>query len=175
MSQPTQPSPFEPAPAPAPSGPFAPGPGPGPGLDLGPGTGPGPGLIQEPPAPYGAVPVAYGTAGGVLPSERNWALAAHLSGFVAASVALGFLGPLVVLFTEGSRSAFVRGHAVEALNFNLSVLIWAVISGILCFVLIGIPMLIGLGVLYLVTSIMGAMAASRGESFRYPLTIRFVS
>src|SRR5512140_1356728 len=70
-------------------------------------------------------------AGPLTASERNWATAAHLSGFVAAWFALGFLGPLVVMGTEGGRSPFVRRHAVEALNFNLSVLLWVVISGIL--------------------------------------------
>jgi uncharacterized Tic20 family protein len=108
--------------------------------------------------------------------ERNWAVAAHLSGFLAAWAALGLFGPLVVLLVAGERSPFVRAHAVEALNFNISVLIYAIVSGLLVFVfLLGIPLLIALGVLYLVTVILGAMAASRGEPYRYPLTIRFVS
>jgi uncharacterized Tic20 family protein len=106
--------------------------------------------------------------------ERNWAMAAHLSGFVAAYVALGFLGPLVVLLTGGSRSAFVRRHAVEALNFNLTVLLACVISAILVLVIIGVFMLIGIALLYLVASISGAVAASRGSEYRYPMTIRFV-
>jgi uncharacterized Tic20 family protein len=100
---------------------------------------------------------------------------AHLSGFVAAYVALGLLGPLLVLATMGRRSQFVRRHAVEALNFNISVLIYAVVSGVLAFVLIGIPMLVALAVLYLVTVIQAGLAANRGEEYRYPLTIRFVS
>ena len=107
--------------------------------------------------------------------ERTWGTLAHLSGFLAAYVALGFLGPLLVLVTLGNRSAFVRQHAVEALNFNLSVLIYVVVSGILAFVLIGIPMLVAVGVLYLWTTIQAALAANRGEAYRYPLTIRFVS
>jgi len=113
--------------------------------------------------------------GALLPAtERNWAVAAHLSGFVGAFVALAFLGPLVVLLAEGRRSAYVRAHAVEALNFNLSVLLWLLLSGVLVLVLIGIPMLVGVGILYLVSSILGAMAASRGDAYRYPLTVRFV-
>ncbi len=106
---------------------------------------------------------------------RNWAVAAHLSGFLAAYVALGFLGPLVVMLTVGKRSPFVRRHAVEALNFNLTALLAAVVSGVLVIVLVGIPMLIGVGLLYLVATIMAAVAASRGEEFRYPLTLRLVS
>jgi uncharacterized Tic20 family protein len=107
--------------------------------------------------------------------ERNWGVGAHLSGFLAAYVALGFVGPLVVLLVAGNRSPFVRRHAVEALNFNLSVLVYIVISAVLVLILIGIPMLLALALLYLVTTIQGAVAASRGLEFRYPLTIRFIS
>ena len=107
--------------------------------------------------------------------ERTWGTLAHLSGFLAAYVALGFLGPLLVMVTVGNRSAFVRQHAVEALNFNLSVLIYLAVSGVLAFVLIGIPMLVAVGVLYLWTTVQAALAANRGETYRYPLSIRFVS
>lgn len=106
---------------------------------------------------------------------RNLAVVAHLSGFLAAWVALGFLGPLVVMLTAGRRSAFVRRHAVEAVNFNLSILLWLLVSGVLVVVLIGLPMLLGVGVLYLVASIAGAAAAARGEEYHYPLTLRLVS
>jgi len=131
----------------------------------------------------------YGTAEGAIPpqtpahhdepltadAERNWAVAAHLSSFLAAYLALGLLGPLVVMLVAGPRSAFVRRHAVEALNFNISVLIYLGIAAVLSIVLIGIPMLIAIGVLYLVAVILGALAAGRGEEYRYPLTIRFVN
>lgn len=130
-----------------------------------------------PPAP--TAPPVYGTpaipAPMNPPEERNWAMAAHLSSFVAAYVALGFLGPLLVMLAAGGRSPFVRRHAVEALNFNLSVLIYVVVCVPLVFVLIGIPMLLALAILYLVATVQGAVAASRGQDYRYPLTIRLVS
>ncbi|WP_198954759.1 DUF4870 domain-containing protein [Kineosporia sp. R_H_3] len=127
--------------------------------------------------PTGPTPYGYPTGPAPLSAgdERTWGMVAHLSSFVAAYVALGLIGPAVVMATMGQRSAFVRRHAVEALNFNISVLIYAAVSGVLAFVLIGIPMLVALAVLYLVTTIQGAMAANRGEEYRYPLTIRFVS
>jgi uncharacterized Tic20 family protein len=99
---------------------------------------------------------------------------AHLSAFVAAYVALGFLGPLVVFLVFGPRSAFVREHAVEALNFNLTWLIYIFIAIILAFVLIGIPILIALGIAYLVFVVVAAVRANAGEHHRYPATIRFV-
>jgi uncharacterized protein len=110
----------------------------------------------------------------VPPEDRNWAMGAHLSAFLAAYIALGFLGPLVVLLVRGDRSQFVRRHAVEALNFNITVLIYVVICIILAIVLIGFVLLIALGVLYVITVIVGAVRANAGEDYRYPLTIRFV-
>ena len=108
-------------------------------------------------------------------AERNWAMGAHLSGFAAAYVALGFLGPLVVLLAAGERSPFVRRHAVEALNFNLTWLLYIAGAGVLAVVLIGLPILVALGVGYLVLVILAGVEASRGNEYRYPLTIRLVS
>jgi hypothetical protein len=130
---------------------------------------------QNPPMPGPPGPAPTPETGVLGPQEeRNWALAAHLGSFVAAYVALGFLAPLAVLLLAGRRSAFVRRHAVEALNFNLTVLVYAAVSAVLVTVLIGIPMLVALGLLYVVAVLLGAAAASRGEDYRYPLTIRFV-
>jgi uncharacterized Tic20 family protein len=140
-----------------------------------PATSYGPPAPVAPTAPLTSMAPAVRPTGTTDASERNWAVAAHVSGFVAAYVALGFLGPLVVMLTGGSRSAYVRRHAVEALNFNISVLLWLAVSGLLTVVLIGFPMLLGVGILYVVASIRGAMAASRGEEYRYPLTVRLVS
>ena len=112
---------------------------------------------------------------GVTDEDRNWAVGAHLSAFLAAYIALGFIGPLVVMLIRGDRSPYVRAHAVEALNFNLTVLIYVVICIVLALLLIGFLLLAGLAVLYLVAVISGAIAASQGRAYRYPLTIRFVS
>jgi uncharacterized protein len=107
--------------------------------------------------------------------ERNWAMAAHLGSFVAAAVAMAFLAPLAVMLMTRGRSEFVRRHAVESLNFQISTLIYAAISVVLIFVLIGVVLLVLLGILWLVTVILGAVAASQGREFRYPLNIRFIS
>lgn len=120
---------------------------------------------RQPGAPTSLTPTA----------ERNWAMGAHLSGFVAAYVALGFLGPLVVLLVAGDKSPFVRRHAIEALNFNLTWLLYILVAGILAVVLIGLPILLLLAVGYLVLVILAAIEASRGGEYRYPLTIRLIS
>jgi uncharacterized Tic20 family protein len=107
--------------------------------------------------------------------ERLWAMLAHLLSFVAAYLFLGFVAPLTVLLVFGPRSAYVRAHAVESLNFNLTWLLYAIIGVVLAFLLIGIPILIALGIAYLVLVIIASVRANNGEFFRYPLTIRFVS
>ncbi|WP_310964170.1 DUF4870 domain-containing protein [Nocardioides terrisoli] len=106
--------------------------------------------------------------------ERLWAGAAHWGALVASGIALAFLGPFLVLLVKGDQSPFVRRQAVESLNFQLSVLIYGLVSLVLCLLLIGFLLLIVLGVAWLVLTIVGAVKASSGEDYRYPLTIRMV-
>jgi uncharacterized protein len=106
--------------------------------------------------------------------ERLWAMLAHLLSFVAAYIALGFIAPLVVLLVFGPRSAYVRAHAVESLNFNLSWLAYAIVGFVLIILGIGILILLALGIAYVVLVIIASIRANSGEFFRYPLTIRFI-
>ena len=135
----------------------------------------------EPPVPPAGPPPGGPPAGGrpagppMSPDqERLWGMLAHLLSFVAAYLALGFVAPLVVLLVFGPRSAYVRAHAVESLNFNLSWLLYAVVGGILLIVGIGLLILIALGLAYLVLVVIASVRANNGEFFRYPLTIRFM-
>jgi uncharacterized Tic20 family protein len=139
------------------------------------------GAPQQP--PYGQQSPPYGypppvpQQGRRLPAdqERTWASAAHWSALVASVVALAFLGPLIVMLTKGNESVWVRRQAVESLNFQLSVLIYGVVSLVLCLVFIGFLLLVALGIGWLVLTIVGAVRAANGDDFRYPLTIRMVS
>jgi uncharacterized Tic20 family protein len=136
-----------------------------------PGPPPPPGGEGQPPQPgYGYGPVAVPTQ-----EERNWALAAHVGTFVAAWFAMGFLAPLVVMLVKGKDSAFVRRHSVESLNFQISLLIYLVISVVLAFLLIGFLVMAVVGVFALVVIILASIKAANGEDYRYPLCIRLVS
>ena len=100
-------------------------------------------------------------------------------------MAMAFLGPLLVLFTKGSGSPYVRRHAVESLNFQLSMLIYGVVGTILGIVLVVVtlgvgilvilPLALAFSVFWVIMTIIGAMKAGNGEDYRYPLTIRMVS
>jgi uncharacterized Tic20 family protein len=107
--------------------------------------------------------------------DKNWGVIAHLSGFVCAWFALGIIGPTIVYFLKGQSSPFARAHAVEAVNFNITVLIGLLVSGVLVLVGIGVIFIGIIGILYLVCTILGAMAAKDGKLYRYPVTFRFIS
>jgi uncharacterized protein len=135
----------------------------------------------QPPTPPGGGPPSGPPPGGPPgqpplsgDQERLWAMLAHLLSFVAAYLFLGFVAPLVVLLVFGPRSAYVRAHAVESLNFNLTWLLYGIIAVILAFLVVGILILIALGIAYVVLVIIASIRANNGELYRYPLTIRFV-
>ncbi|WP_246632503.1 DUF4870 domain-containing protein [Pseudonocardia nigra] len=107
--------------------------------------------------------------------DRNWAMAAHLGSFLTAWFALGLVAPLVVLLLRGGSSAYVRRHAIESLNFQINAFVWSVLFGLLAFLIIGIVLLLPYLAFYAICVVVGAVRASSGRSFRYPLTIRFLS
>jgi uncharacterized Tic20 family protein len=63
---------------------------------------------------------------------------------------------------------------VESLNFQLSILIYAAVSFMLIFVLVGVVLLPIVGLVWLVFTIIGSVRASKGEDYRYPVTLRMV-
>lgn len=110
------------------------------------------------------------------PEARKWATVSHaiaLVGLLANGI--GFLlGPLIVWLVKRNDDPFIDEQGKEAVNFQITMLIAAAISGILTFVLIGIPLLIVVGLCMIVFPIIGAVKAGDGVHYRYPLSIRFL-
>ncbi|HEY0691666.1 MAG TPA: DUF4870 domain-containing protein [Kribbella sp.] len=112
--------------------------------------------------------------------ERTWAIVAHIGTLVAAWLAMGFLCPLAIWLIFRNRSEFVRRHALESLNFQISLLIYTAVAIALVLitfglgVLIVIPLIIIGGIAALVVIILATLAAANGQEYRYPLTIRLV-
>jgi uncharacterized Tic20 family protein len=108
--------------------------------------------------------------------ERNWAMFAHLSTFSGHVVPFGHIaGPLVIWCLKKDEMPFVNNQGKEALNFQITVTLYFIISAVLCFVLIGFVLL---GVVWLfdvIVTIVAAVKANEGVPFRYPLSIRFIS
>lgn len=124
---------------------------------------------SQPPHEWGP-PTGYGGPAGPSSDDTTWAVLTHLSYFV-----LGLIAPLVVYLVKKDSSPFVRQHAAEALNFHLTLLIAFIVSTVLVLVLIGIVLLLAVFLVGAVLSVLAAIAAGRGEAYRYPMTIRFVS
>jgi hypothetical protein len=94
---------------------------------------------------------------------------------------MGFLAPLLIMLTVGNQSPFVRRHAVESLNFQISLLIYGAVAFLFSLLTFGLGLIIvlPLGLVALVAIIVlliqASIRASNGEDYRYPLTLRFVS
>ncbi|MCK0117495.1 hypothetical protein BCE75_10854 [Isoptericola sp. CG 20/1183] len=131
---------------------------------------------QPPPAQYAAVPPAP-----VAPAdERTWSVVAHAGGIVTS-----FVVPLVVWLIYKDRSRRLDDQGKEALNFQLTLLLAYVgipiVSTVIAVIpIIGLLSVFGMFLVFVawvgavVFGILGAMAASRDEWYRYPLTIRFI-
>ncbi len=108
--------------------------------------------------------------------ERTWAMFAHLSSF------LGWIGipfaniiaPLVMWQLKKDEMPFGSSQAKECLNFQITMSILALISFVLCLLLIGIFMLIALVIFDIIVTIIAAIRANEGVAYRYPMTIRFI-
>ncbi|HZG37278.1 MAG TPA: DUF4870 domain-containing protein [Nodosilinea sp.] len=109
------------------------------------------------------------------PESRMWAMLAHLSALSGFVIPLGnIVGPLVIWLIKRDEMSFVSDQGREALNFNISMTIYMMVAGVLIFVLIGIPLMIVLGIAWLVLTILAAVKANEGVAYRYPLTLRLV-
>jgi uncharacterized protein len=107
---------------------------------------------------------------------RTWCVLCHGSALLGLFFHfLGhLLGPLIVWLVKRGDSPEIDAHGKESLNFQLSMLIYDAIALVLCFVLIGIPILILLWVLNTVFVIIASIKASEGKLYRYPFAIRLI-
>ena len=108
--------------------------------------------------------------------ERTWGMLSHLlslSGYIGVPFG-NIVAPLVIWLVKKDQSQFVADQAKESLNFQISLTIYAIVSCILIFVLIGFLLL---GIVYIggiVLTIIATLKANEGQFYRYPLTIRLV-
>lgn len=102
--------------------------------------------------------------------EKNIATVTHLGGTV-----FSFVPGLVVWLIKKEESAYITDQAKEALNFQITVLIGYLIASVLAWVLIGFLLYPIIWVVNLVLCIMAAVAASKGETYRYPFALRLIN
>ncbi|MGR6915941.1 DUF4870 domain-containing protein [[Actinomadura] parvosata] len=117
-----------------------------------------------------AVAFPHASSSVTVPAESNERLGAALAHGLPL-VGFPILGPLLLLLTGGKTSAYIRKHALEALNFQITVVGASVL---LPLTVIGVVLLPFIWVAAVILSIVGGVAALTEGNFRYPLTIRLV-
>ncbi|MCB0323293.1 MAG: DUF4870 domain-containing protein [Bdellovibrionales bacterium] len=117
-----------------------------------------------------------GTSGAVVSDEeRSKAVLLHLSALAGFIVPLAsVIGPLLLWLRFRSQSLFLDRHGKEAVNFQVSMLLYGIVSLLLLLVLIGLVLLVALWLIWIVLVIAAVVKAGRGEEYRYPLSIRFL-
>ena len=125
---------------------------------------------QQPPHAQGAEAIFEGET--ELPAtppteeEKTLALVAHLGALFGS-----FLVPLLILLVKRD-SRFVSDQAREALNFQITILLAAVASILLIFLLVGIALLPLVAIYHLIGCILASVAAWNGKMFRYRFCLR---
>ena len=105
-----------------------------------------------------------------------WAMFCHLAGLCAFVLPFvgNVVGPLILWQIKKDEYPFVGEQGKEAVNFQISMTIYGLISVVLSFVCIGFFLLAAVGVVDLVFLLIAAVKANNGQHYRYPLTIRFI-
>jgi uncharacterized protein len=113
--------------------------------------------------------------------SRNVAAIGHLSAFAMFLGIPSFIGPLVVWLLSKDRDPFAAGEAREALNFNLSLLLYTIVAIVVMIATLGLGLIIIVPVAlvampaWLVLTALAAVRAADGQPYRYPLTIRLIN
>ncbi len=101
--------------------------------------------------------------------SRMMGMLCHLLGLFTC-----FIGPLIIWLIKKDEDPFVDNQGKEALNFQITVAIAFIVSGLLTFVCVGVFLGTAVGVADLVFCIVAAAKANSGQAYRYPVSIRFV-
>ncbi|EDM25353.1 hypothetical protein LNTAR_21945 [Lentisphaera araneosa HTCC2155] len=108
--------------------------------------------------------------------EKTNAMICHLLAFIGfAGIPFGgILGPLIFWVIKKDESDFLDACGKEAINFQIAMLIYSIISIVLCLILIGYLMLFALLIVDIVCIVKAANAANRGELYKYPWSLRLI-
>ncbi|RJG12875.1 DUF4870 domain-containing protein [Pseudomonas cavernicola] len=106
---------------------------------------------------------------------RQWAMFCHFAAFLGLVFPFGnLLGPLIVWQIKKDLDPFVDAQGKEALNFQITVALAAVVCILLMLVVIGFALLGLLGIGALVLTIIAGIKANEGQAYRYPFCWRLL-
>jgi uncharacterized Tic20 family protein len=121
-----------------------------------------PGYPQQPYAQPGMAPVSES-------DEKTWGIISHIS-----IPFFGFIGPLIAYLIYKDRSEWLKQTTTEALNFSILYSIAYLISVITISVVIGLILWPLVFIVALIFCILGTIAASKHEFYKYPVNVRFI-
>ncbi len=109
--------------------------------------------------------------------ENMWAMFCHLSSFAIFLIPSfgNIIGPLIIWVIKKDEFPLVNDQGKESINFQITMTIYFFVSILLSIVVIGIPIMIAILFFVPIVTIIAAIRASEGISYRYPLTIRFIN
>ena len=134
---------------------------------------------EQPPTTPQAGPPSYAVQQQPLSptQERTMGAVAHgapLVAMVLSAGLLGFVGSLVIYLMYKDRGPFVRAHAANSLNVQITTGIILLVSLPLMFVLVGFLTFALAFVFAFVVHVLGAIKAYNGEWWNPPMTPKFV-
>jgi uncharacterized Tic20 family protein len=107
--------------------------------------------------------------------EKTWGMFCHLSALAGFIIPFGnVIGPIILWQMKKAESAFIDDQGKESLNFQITMLIAAIVSLCLMVIVIGVFLLPVVGILTLIFTIIGAIKANEGVTYRYPFAIRLI-
>ena len=102
-------------------------------------------------------------------NESYWLALLHCSGILVLII------PTIIIWTlKKGKIPNIRDHAIDVINFQISMLIYLIIAAFLCFVVVGIPIIILLGIYLTTIIIINTSKAVNNQPYRYPLSIKFL-
>lgn len=128
---------------------------------------PAPTVPFMPPPPQGssqAMAIAHPPSS----DDRTYAVLMHVGGLLVS-----FLVPVIMWAIKKDESPFINHHGRQAMNFHFSMWIYMIVSFFMILFLVGFFMILALVVLYFVFGILAAVAANKGEYYRFPAVIPF--
>ncbi len=109
------------------------------------------------------------------PEQRQMGMFLHLSQLANVILfPIGIIVPIVLWQTQKEKMPALDAHGKMVTNWMISVTIYAIVSFILMFVLIGFLTIIAVGVMGILFPIIGGVKANNGELWEYPATIKFI-
>jgi uncharacterized Tic20 family protein len=109
------------------------------------------------------------------PEQRQMGLFLHLSQFAnVIFFPLGIIAPILIWQLNKDKIPGLDEHGKMVTNWMISATIYAIVSFVLMFVLVGFLTILAVAVMGIVFPIIGAIKANNGELWEYPMTIKFL-